>query len=132
MEKLTIGEVAEITGVATSTLRYYESIGIIPPPKRASGQRRYDPDVLQILAVVQLGKDVGFSLPEIKQLLYGFPEDMSPSARWRSLAQRKIAEIDQIIASATNMKRLLEAGLACEYLQLELDSIEILKQPRHH
>jgi MerR family redox-sensitive transcriptional activator SoxR len=130
MDKLTIGEVAEATGVPTSTLRYYEKLGIIPPPQRSSGQRRYHPEVLQIMAVIQLGKDVGFSLPEIKELLYGFPEDMKPSERWKRLAQRKIAEIDEIIASAVDMKRLLESGIECEYLHLELDSSDVLRRPR--
>jgi len=130
MDKLTIGEVAEATGVPTSTLRYYEKLGIIPPPQRSRGQRRYHPEVLQIMAVIQLGKDVGFSLPEIKELLYGFPEDMKPSERWKRLAQRKIAEIDEIIASAVDMKRLLESGIECEYLHLELDSSDVLRRPR--
>jgi MerR family transcriptional regulator, redox-sensitive transcriptional activator SoxR len=130
MDKLTIGEVAEATGVPTSTLRYYEKLGIIPPPQRSSGQRRYHPEVLQIMAVIQLGKDVGFSLPEIKELLYGFPEDMKPSEQWKRLAQRKIAEIDEIIASAVDMKRLLESGIECEYLHLELDSSDVLRRPR--
>jgi MerR family redox-sensitive transcriptional activator SoxR len=130
MDKLTIGEVAEATGVPTSTRRYYEKLGVIPPPQRSSGQRRYHPEVLQIMAVIQLGKDVGFSLPEIKELLYGFPEDMKPSERWKRLAQRKIAEIDEIIASAVDMKRLLESGIECEYLHLELDSSDVLRRPR--
>ena len=130
MDKLTIGEVAEATGVPTSTLRYYEKLGIIPPPQRSRGQRRYHPEVLQIMAVIQLGKDVGFSLPEIKELLYGFPEDMKPSERWKRLAQRKIAEIDEIIASAVDMKRLLESGIECEYLHLELDSSDVLRRSR--
>jgi len=130
MDKLTIGEVAEATGVPTSTLRYYEKLGVIPPPQRSSGQRRYHPEVLQIMAVIQLGKDVGFSLPEIKELLYGFPEDMKPSERWKRLAQRKIAEIDEIIASAVDMKRLLESGIKCEYLHLELDSSDVLRRSR--
>lgn len=126
--QMTIGEVADTAGVATSTLRYYETIGLIPPPKRASGQRRYTPEVLQILAVIQLAKDVGFTLPEIKELLYGFPKDMLPSERWKALARHKLHEIEAIIASALRMKALLESGIDCEYLHLELDSIEILTQ----
>jgi MerR family redox-sensitive transcriptional activator SoxR len=130
MEELTIGEVAEATGVPASTLRYYEKLGIIPPPQRSSGQRRYHPEVLQIMAVIQLGKDVGFSLPEIKELIYGFPEDVKPSERWKRLARQKIGEIEQIIASAQEMKQLLESGIECEYLHLELDSSDVLRRPR--
>jgi DNA-binding transcriptional MerR regulator len=130
MEQLTIGEVSEATGVPTSTLRYYEKLGIIQPPQRSSGQRRYHPEILQIMAVIELGKDVGFSPPEIKELLYGFPEDMKTSERWKKLARQKIAEIEQIIASAQDMKQLLESGIECEYLHLELDSSDVLRRPR--
>ncbi|HLU10628.1 MAG TPA: MerR family transcriptional regulator [Oceanobacillus sp.] len=45
-DSLTIGEMANMIGVQTSTLRYYESIGILPPPRRVSGRRRYSRDVL--------------------------------------------------------------------------------------
>ena len=67
---MPIGEVAQLAGVQTSTLRYYEQIGLLPVPKRINGQRRYAPDVLQILAVIQLAKEVNFSLDEIRTLLY--------------------------------------------------------------
>ena len=74
MEAFTIGEIANLAGVQPSTLRYYESIGILPAPRRVSGQRRYSVEVLQILAVIQLAKEANFTLPEIRALLYGFAE----------------------------------------------------------
>lgn len=70
-QHLTIGEVAQLAGLQTSTLRYYESIGLLNPPRRISGQRRYTREVLQILAVIRLAKEVNFSLPEIRALLHG-------------------------------------------------------------
>lgn len=70
-QHLTIGEVARLAGLQTSTLRYYESIGLLNPPRRISGQRRYTREVLQILAVIRLAKEVNFSLPEIRALLHG-------------------------------------------------------------
>lgn len=70
-QHLTIGEVARLAGLQTSTLRYYESIGLLHPPRRISGQRRYTREVLQILAVIRLAKEVNFSLPEIRALLHG-------------------------------------------------------------
>jgi MerR family redox-sensitive transcriptional activator SoxR len=69
-EQLTIGEVANLAGVQTSTLRYYEDIGILPAPQRVNGQRRYSREVLVVLAVIQLAKDANFSLTEIRDLLY--------------------------------------------------------------
>ena len=60
-EWLTIGEVAAMAGLQASTLRYYESIGLLPPAKRVSGQRRYTTNILSVLAVIQMAKEASFS-----------------------------------------------------------------------
>lgn len=122
MAEMTIGEVAEMVGVATSTLRYYESIGLLPPPRRVSGQRRYSADVLPILAIIQLAKDAHFSLDEIQELLHGFPADVSLSERWKIIASRKLREVDEIIRQAQETRALLEEALHCPYLLYELDA----------
>ena len=62
---LSIGEVARRTDVAPTTLRYYEKIGLLTPPSRAGGQRRYDDAVLSRLEVIGLCKAAGFTLAEI-------------------------------------------------------------------
>jgi MerR family redox-sensitive transcriptional activator SoxR len=120
---MTIGEVASVAGVETSTLRYYESIGLLPPPARRGGKRCYAPDILPILAVIKLAKDVNFSLEEIRELLYGQPNETTLADRWRSLAERKLLEVNALIARATEMKHLLEDGLACDALQFELEIV---------
>lgn len=130
-DELTIGEVARLAGIQTSTLRYYESIGLLPRPKRSSGQRRYGRDVLQMLAVIRLAKEANFSLPEIHALLHGeagITDHLAPSERWRALADQKLREINAVIARAMEMKQLLEEGLECDALQFELDMCEPLVQ----
>ncbi len=57
---LTIGDVARESGVAPTTLRYYEKIGLVPAPARIGGQRRYDDAVLARLEVIRLCKSAGF------------------------------------------------------------------------
>lgn len=131
MDAFTIGEIAQLAGVQPSTLRYYENIGILPPTLRVSGQRRYSGDVLQILAVIQLAKDANFTLPEIRALLYDYSEYSTPSQRWKELAQRKLREVDAIIAHAQEMKQLLEEGLECDSLLYELDSCALLVDHQH-
>lgn len=131
MEAFTIGEIADLAGVQPSTLRYYESIGILPAPRRVSGQRRYSVDVLQILAVIQLAKEANFTLPEIRALLYDYSEYSTPSQRWKELAQRKLREVDEMIARAQEMKQLLEEGLECDSLLYELDSCALLVEQQH-
>lgn len=128
-EKLTIGEVAALAGLQTSTLRYYESIGILPPPNRISGQRRYSREILSVLAIIQLAKEANFSLPEIKMLLYG--EESIPSERWRQLAEHKLGEVNAIIARAEEMKQLLEESLESDALHYELDECAFLTREDH-
>lgn len=119
MEDLTIGEVARMAGVRPSALRYYESIGLLPSPKRVSGRRYYDLSAVQRLALVQLAQQAGFTIAEIQTLFHGFAPDESPASRWQTLARQKVVELDALIAQAQRMKHVLETGLNCGCLRLE-------------
>lgn len=126
---LTIGEVAAMAGVQASTLRYYESIGLLPKAKRVSGQRRYKTDILSIMTIIQMAKEAGFSLPEIQMLLYSRTEGEVLSQRWQALAAAKIRELEVVISRAQDMKSLLEEALSSHALQFELDQVDPAEQP---
>ena len=113
MGEMRIGEVAERAGLRTSALRYYERIGLLPEPRRVSGQRRYEPDVLLLLAGIDVAQRAGFTVAEIKNLFYGYRDGAKPSERWADLARQKLAELDQLIHRTRAMKQLLEEGLRC-------------------
>lgn len=117
--ELTIGEAAGRAGVAPSTLRYWESIGLLRPPHRVGGKRRYDADALRRIEVISLAKRTGFSLGETKIVLAGFSEKTPPPEIWRSLAGRKLPEIERTLAEASAMKRVLEEGLRCDCVSLD-------------
>jgi MerR family transcriptional regulator, redox-sensitive transcriptional activator SoxR len=119
VESMSIGEVARSAGVRPSALRYYEGVGLLPPPARTNGRRRYDGEVLDRLAVVRVAQQAGFTISEIRTLLDGCSEDTPPSERWRVLAEEKLPEVDALIERAQGMKDLLERGLRCECLRLE-------------
>lgn len=119
MADLAIGEVARRAGVRPSTLRYYESAGLLPPARRVNGRRRYDAGVYGHLAAIRTAREAGFTIAEIRHLLHGFGAPTAPSARWRALAGRKLVEIDALIARAQGMKRVLQEGLRCECLTLD-------------
>ena len=119
MEELAIGEVARQAGIRPSALRYYESIGLLPQPKRVSGRRRYDERTIQMLKVIQLAQQAGFTVAEIQTLLHGFAPDTPPAARWKPLARQKLRELDAMIERAQHMKHILETGLNCGCLRLE-------------
>ena len=119
MTELTISEVARQAGLRASAIRCYESVGLLPPPQRVSGQRRYHPDVLRRLAFIQAAQAVGFSVAEMQTLLLELGGNVPLSARWQSLAQRKLTEVDALILRARSMKRILEHGLRCGCPDLE-------------
>ena len=116
---LSIGEVAREAGIATSALRYYESIGLLPAPARKSGQRRYDAGIIKTIGFIQLAQHAGFSMLEIQTLLHGFPTQTSPSARWKELAEHKLKDIQNQLERILEMKRTLEEGLKCGCLTIE-------------
>src|ERR1044071_8918923 len=97
MEDLAIGEVARRAGIRASAVRYYESIGLLPAPRRLSGRRRYAEDTVQILKVVQLAQAAGFTIAEIQILLNGFAPETPPADRWQLLAHQKLRELDAVI-----------------------------------
>lgn len=119
MDTLTIGDVARRTGLRTSAIRYYESAGLIPAPRRVHGQRRYDSDVLRQLAIVRMAQEAGFTIVEIRTLVAGFPEGTPAGDRWRTLASRKLPEVDAQIVRLQAMRRVLEESLACGCLTLD-------------
>lgn len=118
-DELTIGEAARLAGVPASTLRYWETAGLLKAPRRVSGKRRYDPEGLRQIEMVALAKRAGFTLAEIRIILSGISGKTPPSEIWRRLASDKLPEVEQTLAEAEAMKRILEAGLRCECLSLK-------------
>src|SRR5438477_11239348 len=79
-ELLSIGEVAERTGVSVSALRFYESEGMVTPSRSAGGQRRFPRDALRRIAVIRVAQRVGLTLDEIRAALATPPEQPTPTA----------------------------------------------------
>ena len=129
MANMTIGEVAHRACVQASAIRYYEKIGLLPKTQRIGGQRRYETSVLNYLEVIDVARSAGFRIEEIKQLFHGFGKGTPAFRRWELLAQRKITEMDELIARAKKMKRLLENADRCKCLELE-DCGEIFLKKR--
>jgi DNA-binding transcriptional MerR regulator len=106
---MDIAEVARRTGVAASTLRFYEEKGLIASVGRQGLRRRFDPRVLDQLALIALAKASGFSLGEIASM---FAPDGSPSLDRRMLSA-KADEIDATIARLKAMSRSLRHAAVC-------------------
>jgi DNA-binding transcriptional MerR regulator len=86
---MTIGELAVESGIPASTIRYWEKIGVMPKPVRASGQRRYPPDAIHQLAVLRLAQSCGFRLDEMRHLLHGFGPGVKPPAPVAGIGPQK-------------------------------------------
>ncbi len=119
METLAIGEVARRAGVSGPTMRYYESIGLLPAPHRVNGRRRYDESAVQRLCIIRFAQSAGFTLGEIRELFQSFPAGTTPAARWEHLARRKLSELDAQLARIEVMRGLLREGLRCGCLTME-------------
>ena len=105
---MTIGEVAEMAGVSTSAIRYYESAGILPKPPRRSGIRDYDASIVERLAVIRFFRAGGMSIESIAAM---FAQDRYLDRH--AVVEQRIAELDEFIREARAMKRRLRALLAC-------------------
>jgi len=112
---MSIGEVARQAGLRPSAIRYYERLGLLPAPSRASGRRRYAEDVLLQLQVIRFARHSGFALREIRLLFAGRPY----SSRMRELAARKFDELEAVIGRARGMQALLRHAQRCRCLTLE-------------
>jgi MerR family transcriptional regulator, redox-sensitive transcriptional activator SoxR len=111
--ELTIGEVARRAGVAASSIRYYERIGLLPQPERSHGQRRYDADVLGKLGFIGVAQSAGFKLREIRELIDGVDGANGMGAPMRSLSSRKLDEVEALLERTQAMRGWLETAKEC-------------------
>jgi DNA-binding transcriptional MerR regulator len=111
--ELTIGEVARRAGVATSSIRYYERIGLLPEPERLHGQRRYDGEVLGKLGFIGVAQSAGFKLAEIKELIAEVDSAGGMGEQMRSLSGRKLVEVEALLERTKAMKGWLDVATQC-------------------
>ena len=111
--QMTIGELAKQVGVATSAIRFYESRGLVSSVRTEGGQRRYDGEAVLKLQQLSYAQSAGFTLVEIGELLVPLESGEPLFGHWQRLAERKLEELDGVIARAEEMKRCLRQALAC-------------------
>src|SRR5262245_49257642 len=111
--EMTIGEAAQRAGVASSSIRYYESIDLLPEPERLHGQRRYTTDVLGRLAFIGVAQSAGFKLQEIKRLVDRVDTGDRMADEMRALSSEKLEEVDALLERTKAMKGWLEVAKEC-------------------
>jgi DNA-binding transcriptional MerR regulator len=124
-DRIGISEVARMTGLQSSALRYYERAGLISPAGRDGGRRQYDPSVLRHLAAIALLQEAGFTIAEVREAL-GAENDA-----WRTLARQKLGELDAHIARVESAKELLVSALRCDCSGLDTCELVSTRKGRH-
>ena len=135
---MKIGQLARDAGLNPSAIRYYEKRGLLAPPERKSGQRRYPADTLYRVLLIRFAIDMGFTLNEIKLFLNGLGDNTPVGPRWKKLAARKLVEVDENIARSLKLKSLLQNLLHCRCASLQFcvsrlrlsPSLRLLKSAR--
>jgi MerR family redox-sensitive transcriptional activator SoxR len=119
-ETFTIGQLAQAAGLNASAIRYYESVGVLPHPERESGQRRYGPEALRRLQVIDVAKRAGFTLEEAAVLLATDGPGNPAHAQLRELAVRKLPEVEALIERAQAMRDWLNTATGCNCETLDV------------
>ncbi len=117
---LNIGEVAARAGVAASTLRFYETEGLIGGRRSAGGHRQYPRDALRRIAFIRAAQAVGLALPEIAAALATLPEQRTPTkADWSRLARDWGPRLDAQIEALQLLRRKLDSCIGCGCLSMK-------------
>jgi MerR family redox-sensitive transcriptional activator SoxR len=116
---LTVGEVARRSGVAVSTIHFYEAKGLIEGQRTEGNQRRYPRAILRRVALIRIAQRTGIGLADIRRALDHLPQDRAPSAaNWRALSEAWRAELDLRIRHLTGLRDQIDSCIGCGCLSL--------------
>jgi len=117
---LSVGEVAIRSGVAVSTLHFYETKGLLRSRRNKGNQRRYLRDVLRRVAVIKVAQSLGISLNTIKEAFGALPEERTPTAKdWALLSATWKEDLDARIGNLIQLRDHLSDCIGCGCLSLE-------------
>ncbi|MEW9550162.1 redox-sensitive transcriptional activator SoxR [Nonomuraea sp. NPDC050783] len=120
-KELTVGQLAERSGVAVSTLHFYEAKGLVKSRRTAGNQRRYSRDSLRRIAFIRLAQRIGIPLKTIKDALAELPDERTPTrADWARLSAAWRGELDDRILQLQRLRDDLTDCIGCGCLSLDL------------
>jgi MerR family redox-sensitive transcriptional activator SoxR len=116
---LTVGEVARRSGVAVSTLHFYEAKGLIRSWRTNGNQRRYAREVLRRVAIIRVAQRTGLELDEIRRALKALPRERTPTAEdWKKLSAGWKSELTARIERLTRLRDQLDGCIGCGCLSM--------------
>jgi len=117
---LSVGEVARRSGVAVSTLHFYESQGLIASTRTAGNQRRYARETLRRVAFIRVSQRVGIALADIAAALSSLPAHAAPNrADWARLSANWRADLDDRMAQLKKLRDTLDDCIGCGCLSID-------------
>ena len=117
---LSIGYLAERTGLAVSAIRYYETQGLLTPWRNSGGQRRFERADIRRLSFILIAQKFGFTLPEIREQLATLPGKRTPTkADWAQLSSAFREHLDARIAQLETLRDRLDGCIGCGCLSLD-------------
>lgn len=120
MTLLTIGQLAERAGVATSAIRFYEAEGLVHSTRTTGNQRRYEQSTLRRIAFIRTAQRVGLSLEEIGAALATLPDRRVPTkADWTRLSRAWRPRLDEQIERITRLRDQLDSCIGCGCLSMK-------------
>lgn len=118
-EELTVGEVADRSGVAVSAVHFYESKGLIASRRNAGNQRRYARDVLRRVAIIKVAQRIGIPLASVGEALETLPAGRTPTAKdWRRMSAVWKTDLDERIAKLMMLRDQLNQCIGCGCLSI--------------
>ena len=112
-QRMTRGVIAARTGVNIETVRYYERIGLLPPPPRSEGGHRiYDEDMLRRLNFIRRSRELGFTLNEVRGLLLLVDGGDYTCGEVESLTTAHLGEVRRKLADLKRLERVLREMVA--------------------
>ena len=120
MEYLSIGQIAQRTGLSVSAIRFYESEGLVHPDRNNGGQRRFKRADIRRLSFVLIAQQLGFSIADIKQQLESLPAQRTPTkSDWTKLSKQFRSALDQQILMLQRTRERLDGCIGCGCLSLK-------------
>lgn len=119
-DPLSIGQLAERTGVSVSAIRFYENKGLVQPSRNAGGQRRFKRADVRRISFILIAQQLGLTIREIGDALAALPDRRTPTqADWARISTGLKDRLDQQIEELTRMRGRLDSCIGCGCLSLK-------------
>ena len=118
--ELSVGQVAQRSGLAVSAIHFYESKGLLNSWRNGANQRRYPREALRRVSIIKVAQRLGIPLASVKQALDALPKGRTPTDQdWRKLSARWHGELDERITRLTRLRDQLNGCIGCGCLSMK-------------